>query len=133
MNELKDIKIIFGKENAQTIGERITLLELDTFFQPGLKEPVTAYAVVEATDIPMNEIAVMQNHVELHNTMMKEYRKKNWSYVEQAVEHLIGKWNGRVDSFYEILSKRIIKLKDSELSDDWDGVVDITNSSEANF
>ena len=117
------MKVIFGKAVAESIDNRMTVLELDTFFQPGLQEPVTAYAVLENTSIPVMEIAHMDKTVELHNTMMAEYRRQNWNYCEQALEHLQGKWSGEIDSFYNELAERIAKLKKVKLSDDWTGVV----------
>ena len=117
------MKVIFGKQVADSLGDRMTVLELDTFFQPGLTDPITAYAVLENTSIPYQEIPVIANHQELHNTMMLEYRRRNWNYCEQALEHLVGKWGGEVDSFYEELSKRIAKLKETNLPNDWTGIV----------
>ena len=117
------MKVIFGKEVAASVDSRMTVLELDTFFQPGLENPVTAYAVLENTSIPIMEIAHMEKSVELHNTMMLEYRRQNWTYCEQALEHLTGKWSGEIDSFYNELSERIAKLKTVKLSDDWTGIV----------
>ena len=117
------MKVIFGKEVATAVDNRMTVLELDTFFQAGLENPVTAYAVLENTSIPIMEIAHMEKFIELHNTMMLEYRRQNWTYCEQALEHLQGKWGGEIDSFYTELSERIAKLKTVKLSDDWTGIV----------
>jgi len=117
------MKVIFGKQQADEIGNRMTVLELDTFFEPGLSEPIVAYAVLDNTTIPLQEIPVLQNFVELHNNMMAEYRKRNWSFCEQAIEHLQGRWKGELDSFYQSLSERLAELKQAKLSDDWTGIV----------
>lgn len=122
------MKVIFGKHQAEEINSRMTVLELDTFFQPGLTEPITTYAVLDNTTITLQEIPVLQNFVELHNTMMDEYRKRNWSFCEQAIEHLEGKWKGELDSFYQSLTERLAKLKEAELPEDWNGIV-INNST----
>ena len=60
---------------------------------------------------------------ELHSNLMKEYQKRNWKYCEDAMEHLQGKWNGELDSFYTVLLDRIQDLKTQSLSDAWTGVV----------
>jgi len=117
------MKVIFGKDRAEKVQDRLTILELDTFFQEGLEEPITAYAVIDAENVSIQDIPVMENHVKLHNTMMEEYRKQNWEYVEQALEHLPGRWGGSVDSFYQSLSERIQKLKTEELPESWTGVI----------
>lgn len=117
------MKVIFGKQQADTISNRMTVLELDTFFQPGLPEPVTAYAVLDNTAIPLQEIPALENFVELHNNLMAEYRKQNWNYVEHSIEHLQGKWKGELDSFYEELINRVSTLKETKLPSDWNGIV----------
>jgi hypothetical protein len=117
------MKVIFGKKHADELSDRMTILELDTFFQAGLDEPVTAYAVIDTESVPIHEFPVLENHIELHNTMMAEYRKQNWDYVEQALEHLPGRWGGTLDSFYEELSKRVTSLKDQSLPGNWTGVI----------
>lgn len=117
------MKVIFGNQAATAVSDRITVLELDTFFQQGLREPVTAYAVLENISVPLTEIPVMEKSVELHNTMMLEYRQQNWTYCEQALEHLQGKWAGELDSFYKELATRIAKLKKINLPKDWNGVI----------
>lgn len=117
------MKVIFGRDAAAAISERMTVLELDTLYQEGLKESVTAFAVLDNTDVPLQELPLMENHLKLHNTMMLEYRAKNFSYCEQALEHLRGKWGGEIDSFYDELQNRINSLKTATLPDNWDGVV----------
>ena len=117
------MKVIFGSVQAETISNRMTVLELDTFFQPGLPEPVTAYAVIDNTAIPLQEIPVLENFVELHNNLMAEYRKRNWNYVEQAVEHLQGRWKCELDSFYKEMLERVNKLKDIDLPENWNGII----------
>lgn len=117
------MKVIFGKSQAEAIGDRMTILELDTFFQPGLIEPITAYAVLDNTVIPLQEIPVLENFVELHNNLMAEYRKQNWNYVEHAIEHLQGRWKGELDSFYEEMIERAKRLREMNLSNDWNGIV----------
>lgn len=117
------MKVIFGKQVADSLADRMTILELDTFFQPGLVDPITVYAVLENTSVPFPEIPVIEKQRELHNTMMLEYRQRNWNYCEQALEHLLGKWGSELDSFYQELSTRIATLKQTTLPDDWTGIV----------
>lgn len=117
------MKVIFGKQVADSLADRMTILELDTFFQPGLVDPITAYAVLENTSVPFPEIPVIEKQRELHNTMMLEYRQRNWNYCEQALEHLLGKWGSELDSFYQELSTRIATLKQTTLPSDWTGIV----------
>jgi hypothetical protein len=115
--------VVFGKETADKLKERMTILELDTFMQPGLDEPVTAYAVIEVHDIPLQELPQLENMTMLHNTMWVEYNARRFDFCEHAMEHLRGKWKGTMDSFYDEFGARIQKLKQSNLDENWSGVI----------
>lgn len=115
--------VVFGKDSADKLRDRMTILELDTFMQEGLDEPVTAYAVIEMEDIPLQELPQLENMTILHNTMWVEYRAQRFGFCEQAMEHLRGKWKGTLDSFYDELSHRINNLKKSELPENWSGII----------
>jgi hypothetical protein len=56
--------------------------------------------------------------------LIENYHKRNWNFCFQAIEHLQGKWNGQVDSFYDILLARVQSLSQQQLDDQWDGVID---------
>lgn len=115
--------VVFGKENADKLKDRITILELDTFMQDGLPEPVTAYAVIQFEDIPLDEIPHIENMANLHNTMWVEYRARRFGFCEQAMEHLRGKWKGTLDSFYDEFGSRIKTLQESNLPENWSSVI----------
>ena len=113
------MNIIF-KENLPATEQKYTVLDLDTFAWPdGTLH--TACCVIE--NIPITELASTQNLKELHANLIKNYSLKNWSYCEQAMEHLTGKWGGEVDSFYVELKKRIDRLKTMDLDDSWSPVI----------
>lgn len=115
--------VVFGKEKADRLRDRMTILELDTFMQDGLQEPITAYAVIEVEDIPLQELPQLENMTLLHNTMWVEYHARRFGFCEQAMEHLRGKWKGSLDSFYDEFGARIQKLKQSELDENWSGII----------
>ena len=115
--------VVFGKETAEKLRDRMTVLELDTFMQDGLNEPVTAYAVIEVEDIPLQELPQLENMTLLHNTMWVEYRARRFNFCEQAMEHLRGKWKGTLDSFYDEFGTRINTLKVSQLDENWSGII----------
>lgn len=115
--------VVFGKENADKLRDRMTVLELDTFMQSGLENPITVYAVIEMEDIPVQDLPQLENLAKMHNTMWEEYRARRFSYCEQAMEHLRGRWKGVLDSFYEEFGSRIMNLQDSDIPENWDGVI----------
>ena len=115
------MNIIFG-ENIAALENKYTVLELDTF-RIGADGPVnTAYCVLEL--IPLEEMALAESMVDLHGNLMKEYKTRNWNFCEQAIEHLMGKWNGELDTFYQELEKRISKLKTLDLTDEWSPIIE---------
>jgi len=113
------MNIIF-KENLPAAEQKYTVLDLDTFAFPN-GSLHTACCVVE--NIPITELASTQNLKELHANLIKNYALKNWNYCEQAIEHLMGKWGGEVDSFYAELKTRIGQLKTLDLDDSWSPVI----------
>ena len=113
--------IILGKENADKIDEKYTVLELDSFRITGADQPVTAYAVVE--NMSLEEILGMKQYIDLHENTIKNYRKRNFKYCEDAIEHLLGQWGGELDSFYAEFLNRVRQLQNEELSEDWDGTL----------
>lgn len=118
-----NMQVIFGQAQKELLDNKFTLLELDTFSQAGLSEPVTAYAVMGLEDIALPDMPQMANFVTMHNAMLKEYKERNWSFCYQALEHLKGKWNKQLDSFYEIFEDRLKELETASLPDGWNGVV----------
>jgi len=113
------MNIIFGDSAAQKAQEKYIVLELDTFQVDD--QLTTTYALVER--VSLMEMLSLDRFKELHSNLMKEYRKRNWKYCEDAVEHLQGKWNGELDTFYAVLTERIQDLKTQSLGDDWSGIV----------
>ena len=65
---------------------------------------MTAYCVVN--EITLSELPTLEASKQLHSNFIREYNNKNYKFCQDAVEHLLGKFNGEVDSFYlEILSR----------------------------
>lgn len=116
------MNIIF-KDNAKEIQEKYTVLDLDTFLMPD-GSVYTACCVVE--NIPITELSQTPSLKELHVKLIENYAKKNWSYCEQAIEQLVGKWGGEVDSFYEDIRSRVNRLKTLTLDDNWTPVISKT-------
>jgi hypothetical protein len=118
------MNIILGRENVEHAQEKYTVLELDTLLINGAADPVTAYCLIE--QIPIDQISNIDQFCDLHNNLMANYRKRNWKYCEDAIEHLRGKWGGELDSFYTEMSQRISQLRQQVLDDDWHGIIDKT-------
>ena len=115
------MNIILGRENVEHAQEKYTVLELDTLLINGAADPVTAYCLIE--QIPIDQISNIDQFRDLHNNLMTNYRKRNWKYCEDAIEHLRGKWGGELDSFYTEMNQRIAQLKQQVLDDSWTGTI----------
>ena len=111
--------IIF-KNHTPELDQKYTVLDLDTFSLPD-GSLHTACCVVE--NIPIAELADSESFKELHANLIKNYALKDWNYCEQAIDHLMGKWGGEVDSFYQELLTRIQHLKTQDLDDTWSPIL----------
>jgi hypothetical protein len=115
------MNIIFGDNIAELAREKYTVLELDTLVMSGPDQAATAYAIVEK--IPLQEMSTLDQFKDLHHNLMKEYRKRNWEYCEDALKYLQGRWNSEIDTFYSELYDRIQLLKTQSLPNDWTGAI----------
>ena len=97
--------IVLGKETADQLRERFTVLELETFYEDG--KEVTAFCVIPADKMPLSDITVLTQWTDLHANLITEYYKENYPYCVDAIEHLMGKFSGELDSFYEEILSRI--------------------------
>jgi adenylate cyclase len=115
------MNIILGHENVNDVGDRHIVLELDTMRFSGSDKTVTAYCLVE--QMPLEEMFVVINFIDLHTNLMKNYRLRNWKFCEDALEHLRGKWRGELDSFYDTLASRVAAYQANDPGAEWDGVI----------
>ena len=107
------MNIIIGKEDAEKMSEKYTVLPLETMKFKSNPEfpPVVAYCLIEK--IPVSEMTKIDENKDLHTKFYENYQKGDFSFCEQALEHLKGKWGGEIDSYYDIMEDRISKYKDA--------------------
>jgi hypothetical protein len=112
------MNIIFG-ESIKDIPDRFTVLELDTFNFVNEGRQSTAYCVVEK--IPLADFDKLEAYQKVHADLIANYRQREWTYCEHAIEGLMGKWNGELDSFYTDLLLRVQSYRQNPPANDWDG------------
>jgi hypothetical protein len=117
------MNIIFG-EALDTIPDNYVVLELDTFVLPPDHKKVTSYCVIEK--IALQDFPVLESYKKVHADLMQAYYDQNWEYCEHAIKGLLGRWNGEVDSFYNILFTRVQDLKQKPPAHEWTGYIDRT-------
>jgi hypothetical protein len=113
------MNIIFN-ELLPTVPDNYTVLELDTFNVVSENKTVTAYCVVEK--IPLSDFDKIDAYKKIHADLITNYRRREWTYCEHAIEGLVGKWNGELDSFYADLLLRIQGYRQQPPGDDWTGI-----------
>ena len=113
------MNIIF-KNNVTNLDQKYTILELDTFSFPD-GSTHTACCLVE--NIPITELVKTESLKELHANLVKNYGLRDWNYCTQAIEQLMGKWGGDLDTFYQDLLNRIDLFKTMNLDDSWTPVI----------
>ena len=104
------MQIIFKKEIAEQLMDKHTVLELETFnvdMPDGTTDIIEAYCVVPAEKIPLTEMAALETYKTFHHEFITAYNKKNYKLCKDLSEHLIGKFSGELDSFYEEILSRI--------------------------
>lgn len=92
-----------GREVAEHLKINYTVLELETF--ESNNGPVTTFCVVN--EVPVAELPMLEYNKQLHAEFLKEYQAGNFNNCTVIAEGLKGKFNGDLDSFYEVLLDRI--------------------------
>ena len=117
--------IILGRENIESMSaeQKFTVLELDTFRLPPEGKLIEAFCVVE--NLPIANMPRVEQMKELHANLLINFRKQDWNYCEQALEHLVGFWGSEMDTFYQSIRARITRQQDLTLTE-WQWVVDKT-------
>jgi hypothetical protein len=113
--------IIFGKEQADELANKYTVLELDAF-QFGENGPVvTAYCTVEI--VPLEELVALEITKKQHADLLINYRLRAWANCLTAIKLLRGKWHGELDTFYSDLEARIQGYVINEPPSGWNPII----------
>ena len=99
------MNIIFGRENAEKLREKYTVLDLEKLVVEG--KDVEVFCLIPAEKIALPDLPQLEQWINLHNDFLNGYHKKEWNYCRQCIEHLTGKFGGELDTFYEEILKRI--------------------------
>jgi hypothetical protein len=94
------MQIIVGKESADKLKEKYVVLELETFGEQ------TAFCVVSADKIALQDLPSIEQFVDLHEKMIDELNKGNTKFVLDSVEYLYDKFGGELNSFYDHLKQK---------------------------
>jgi len=97
--------IIFGRENAEKLREKYTVLDLETVEKDG--HSIEVFCLISADKISIGDLPQLDQWTKLHNDFLSGYQTQQWNYCRQCIDYLMGKFGGEVDTFYEEILKRI--------------------------
>jgi hypothetical protein len=99
------VQIIFGKDNAKKLREKYTVLDLETVEKDGVTLDV--FCLIPGDKISINELPQLEQWTKLHEEFLHGYHTNQYDYCRHCIEHLMGKFGGEVDTFYEEILRRI--------------------------
>jgi len=101
------MQVIFSRAAADQLRERYTVLELETFSVG--EDLLEAFCVVPAEKMNLGDLPNLESHIKMHQELIEQLKIKNYQFCSDAIEHLMGKFGGELDSFYEIVLERCNK------------------------
>ena len=97
--------IIFGRENAEKLREKYTILDLETVDVAGA--PMEVFCLIPADKISLGDMPALEQYTKLHAEFLEGYKNNHYDYCRQCITYLMGKFSGEVDTFYEEILRRI--------------------------
>ena len=101
------MQVIFSRQVADELRDRYTILELETFdVQDQILE---TFCVVSGEKMNLADLPYLADHIKMHEEFIEQLKQKNYKFCMDAIEQLMGKFGGDLDSFYEIILERCQK------------------------
>ena len=102
------MEIIFGRENAEKLREKYTVLDLETV-NAGDKH-LEVFCLIPADKISLGDLPTLEQYTNLHAEFLDGYKNGHYDYCRQCITYLMGKFSGEVDTFYEEILRRINEI-----------------------
>jgi hypothetical protein len=102
------MQIIYGRENAEILQQKYTILPLETINIEGTDMEV--FCLVSADHIGLGDLPTLEQYTNLHAEFLEGYKNKHYDYCRQCITYLMGKFSGELDSFYEEILRRIDEI-----------------------
>lgn len=99
------MELIFNREHAEALREKYTVLELETVTKDGVTLDV--FCVIPADKLNLGELTQLDHNIKLHNHFIEAMKDQQYHVCRDLHEHLLGKFGGEVDSFYNEILNRI--------------------------
>lgn len=98
------MNIIFNRTVAEELKGKYTVLELEPQYVDG--STLETFCVVETNQIPLTELPMTEHWVKLHDAFVQANKDKNGKLCHDLKGHLMGKFGGELDDFYDIVCSR---------------------------
>jgi adenylate cyclase len=118
------VLIVLGPETANRLDGEFFTIELDCIAVKGKKEGVNIFTVFRN---PETNSQGWHADRSTHNVMLEMYRKQMWDEAAGQVNALKGRFDGKMDHYYDLWLERIQDMKNAGLPKDWDGVFRATS------
>ena len=118
------VLLVLGPETAARLDNEFFTLELDCIAVKGKKEGVNIFTAFRN---PETNSQGWYADRSTHNVMLEMYRKQMWTEAVGQVNALKGRFDGKMDHYYDIWLERIEEMKNAGLPKDWDGVFRATS------
>jgi adenylate cyclase len=113
------VLIIISEFTQARVGDNYFTIELDTIAVKGKSIGVTIYTVFYNPDATVAADWIMAR--DMHNDMLTYYRQQKWDLAIELCQELTGKFDGKMDDYYELWQERIAEMRTRDLPSDWDG------------
>lgn len=102
------MNIILGRDRAQELREKFTVLELETFeHTDGMQIP--AYCVITGDKIPLSAMMTLEQDTRKHEKMIQLFKAGELDQCRPLLKELRGKFGGDLDTFYDHITSLIEK------------------------
>jgi len=101
------MNIIFGRDNAEKLREKYTVLDLETLIVEDKEMEV--FCLVPGDKIAIQDLPQLESWTKLHDDFLTAYKNNQFEFCKECIENLKGKFGGELDSFYDEMLSRIEK------------------------
>jgi adenylate cyclase len=117
------VLVIIGPDTYQAVKDDFVCLELDCIAVKGKAIGLNIYTPLGET----GKVNISGGDLQMHNAMLELYRQQEFDTCIKFVKDLFGRFDGKMDHYYELWIDRCEEMKTHNLPKDWDGIYRATS------